>query len=195
MDLGSFFLIFTVVLLVGLFVSRPFFDPKLAPSSPSNSVSPNEDQDQQYSTLMAEYERVLNTLQEMDFDYILGKIPEEDYQQQRSNILQSGASLLRQLDDLQRQPDQPQPESGLSSLSAEERLEAAIAARRADSPVRQPAPVAAVAIGPNDDLEALISLRRGARQGKAAGFCPRCGKPVQVADHFCPKCGATLKAS
>jgi predicted amidophosphoribosyltransferase len=29
-------------------------------------------------------------------------------------------------------------------------------------------------------------------QGKAAGFCPKCGRPVQAADRFCPKCGATL---
>ncbi|NJD58819.1 MAG: hypothetical protein C3F13_06135 [Anaerolineales bacterium] len=27
---------------------------------------------------------------------------------------------------------------------------------------------------------------------KAAGFCPKCGKPVHASDRFCPKCGATL---
>jgi hypothetical protein len=197
MDLGSIFLVFTVVLLVGLYISRPFIDRQRA--SLSTPVIPNENRDQENSALMAEYDRVLNTLQEMDFDYVLGKIPDEDYHQQRTFILQSGADLLRQLDTSRQQSSglstsENSLSRGESLPSAEDRLEAAIAARRADSPVHQPAPVI-VANGPNDDLEALISLRRGARQGKAAGFCPKCGKPVQVSDRFCPKCGAPVKVS
>jgi hypothetical protein len=190
MDLGSIFLIFTVILLVGLFISRPFIDRQQA--THSTPVNPNDNRDQQHSTLMAEYDRVLNTLQEMDFDYILGKISDADYHQQRALILQSGAELLHQLDASRQESGGLS--TGESTPTAEDRLEAAIAARRADSPVHQPAPVI-VATGPNDDLEALISQRRGARQGKAAGFCPKCGKPVQVSDRFCPKCGATLKVS
>ena len=33
----------------------------------------------------ADRDRILNTLYELDFDYDLGKIPEEDYQQQRAH--------------------------------------------------------------------------------------------------------------
>jgi predicted amidophosphoribosyltransferase len=41
-------------------------------------------------------------------------------------------------------------------------------------------------------MEALIASRRRERPEKAAGFCPRCGKPVQKLDRFCPKCGTAL---
>ena len=43
---------------------------------------------------------MLTALSELDFDYTLGKIPEEDYPVQRTVLLQKGAGLLRQLDDL-----------------------------------------------------------------------------------------------
>jgi ribosomal protein S27AE len=38
----------------------------------------------------------------------------------------------------------------------------------------------------------LIASRRRERLEKAAGFCPQCGKPVQISDKFCPRCGASL---
>ncbi len=36
----------------------------------------------------------------------------------------------------------------------------------------------------------LIANRRRARSEKSSGFCPQCGKPIQKSDRFCPKCGA-----
>jgi hypothetical protein len=199
MGLGSVFLIFTVILLVGLYVSRPFFDQK--PARLARAALENEAQEHQRSALLAEYDRVLNALQELDFDHVLGKIADDDYPQQRSALRQAGADILRRLDAFQ-------PRNGLalteSQPSVEDRLEAAIAARRMDTPGRPaspatveatPVPVAvpAAAVAASDDLEALISLRRGAHREKAGGFCPRCGKPVQKSDRYCPKCGAALR--
>jgi hypothetical protein len=43
-----------------------------------------------------------------------------------------------------------------------------------------------------DELEELISRRRGEMKEKSSGFCPRCGKPVKESDQFCPKCGAKI---
>ena len=53
---------------------------------------------------MAERDRVINSLQELDFDFKLGKIPDEDYPAQRAELLQKGADILRKLDALQPQP-------------------------------------------------------------------------------------------
>jgi predicted amidophosphoribosyltransferase len=44
----------------------------------------------------------------------------------------------------------------------------------------------------DDDLESMISARRKTRKEKSAGFCPKCGKPVQVSDRFCPSCGKAI---
>jgi NADH pyrophosphatase NudC (nudix superfamily) len=126
---------------------------------------------------MAERDRVINSLQELDFDFKLGKIPEEDYPVQRTGLLQRGAEILKQIDTLAPQP--------ASVQDAEARLERAIAARRAD------ASLASVEVA-DDELEAMISARRKGRKDKSAGFCPRCGKPVMVSDRFCPACGKSL---
>lgn len=190
MDLGSIFLILALLILVVLFLSRPFFEIK----NPKNRRL-SDSEDHEISTLLAERDRVLNALQELDFDFALGKIPEEDYPDQRAVLIQKGVVILRELDE--RQPD------GSHGKDVESRIEMAVAARRADASPGEQGGVALVPDngGPNlqginpesdDILEVMIANRRRQRNGKAAGFCPKCGGPVQKTDRFCPKCGATL---
>jgi len=195
MDLGSIFLILAVLVFVGVFISRPFF--LRQPASGKIPNNQNKDREHLRSTLLAEQDQVLNALQELDFDHALGKIPEEEYPEQRATLLQAGAAILRQLDSFHEQTP---------AQAAEARMEAAVAARRADAALRaNPArsaasapaggtsqPAALIAAPEEDELEKIIAARRQARQEKATGFCPRCGKPVQKSDRFCPKCGATL---
>ncbi len=188
MDIGSIFLILALFVLVALFISRPFFERESAVSVGYN-LELNE-QEHELSALLAERDRLLNALQELDFDHALGKIPDEDYPSQRALLLQRGAEVLRQLDTYQ---------EGISSDDVEARIEAAIAARRADagssaSPqaVRERVEVAAQVAAPDDAIETMLSDRRRVRHEKAAGFCPQCGGPIQKSDRFCPKCGTTV---
>ena len=81
--------------------------------------------------------------------------------------------------------------AGFLSQLAEERLEAVVAERRADASVNAAPRHAAIPAG-EDELEALVAARRKARQEKAGGFCPKCGKPVTKTDQFCSRCGAVL---
>lgn len=202
MDIGSLFLIFGLLLLVGLFVARPLLE--------NRSISIGRS-DHEHSALLAERERVLTALEELDFDFTLGKVPDEDYPEQRSMLLQRGAEVLRQLDGLATGASIKDP--------MEARIEAAIAARKSERqrgpepdeaeivrPEPEPvgAPVAAASLpksparrlasNGDDEVETLIASRRRERSEKAAGFCPQCGSPVQKSDHFCPKCGASLVA-
>ncbi len=117
MDLGSVFLILSLFILAALFVARPLFEEKR-----SIVEVPNSDE-HLLSSLMAERDHILDALQELDFDYTLGKIPDEDYPVQRQSLLLNGKEILRQLDTVT---------SSLEAQPAEDRLEAAIAARRAD---------------------------------------------------------------
>jgi hypothetical protein len=133
---------------------------------------------------MAERDRVINSLQELDFDFKLGKIPEDDYPMQRANLLQKGAEILKKIDALAAPSPFVRGDGG-EVQDTEARLEKAIAARRADGSVAA-APVT------DDDIEAMISARRKTQTKKSAGFCPRCGKPVTVTDRFCPSCGKSL---
>lgn len=187
MEVGAIFLILALAVVVGLFVSRPFLS-----SRPVRPVVESVDSTQEghhRSTLLAERDRLLNALQELDFDHGLGKIPAEDYQPQRSSLLQRAANVLRELDAM--------GETG-SQTNAEEWVEQAVAARRADGLLKANATeVGAVAVAEvpveaarDDDLEMLIASRRKQRQEKSGGFCPKCGRPVQKSDKFCSNCGA-----
>lgn len=181
MDLGSLFLVLAVVILVGVFVSRPLYQRNSGKKLVQTS-SAAQDAERQRSALLAERDRIILALQDLDFDQVLGKIPPEDYPIQRAALMQSGAEVLRQLDAL----------GALEhSSTAEDRLEAVVASRRADASV-QPAARRPAAKAEEDDLEALVAARRKARQEKAGGFCPKCGKPVSKADQFCSRCGAVL---
>jgi hypothetical protein len=189
MDLGSIFLILALLTLVGLFISRPFMERKeIVQEAELNSI------EHQRSALLAERDRILNALQELDFDHALGKIPEDEYPVQRVRLVQGGAEVLRQLDSLNERP----------SGGEEARLEAAIAARQSEAgPGTASSEVDVVAgtaqagdlpqnMDYDDELEALLANRRRSRQEKAVGFCSQCGGALQKSDRFCPKCGASL---
>lgn len=185
--IASVLMILAVLVLVALFVLRPFLSAK--PVVQTVETDPFE---HQHSTLLAERDRLLTALQELEFDHVLGKIPAEDYPTQRADLLKAGAEIYRKLDEM----DQAAP-----ATSAEDRLEAAVAARRADAMVQRgpsgegknDVSVEAVStLVAEDELEGMIAARRGRRQEKSAGFCPGCGNPVQKSDKFCPRCGKTL---
>lgn len=170
MDIGSIFLLLGLLILVGLFISRPFLVHR------ATLVTKEE---QTRSSLLAERERLLNALQELDFDYTLGKIPAADYPVQREALLSETALVMKQLDSLLQE--------GFGGNGTSQVEKNAI-----PSPQTKTRRTVVTDAPPDDDLEALIAARRREKMEKAAGFCPQCGKPVLQSDRFCPKCGAHL---
>jgi hypothetical protein len=169
-DLSAILLLIALLLGIGLYLAAPLiFD--------STRHNTNEESSE-ISSLMAERDRVINSLQELDFDFKLGKIPDEDYPTQRAELLQKGADILRKLDALQPQP--------ISDEEVDARIEQAAAARRADAALKTEPPS-------DDEIESMLAARRKERKGRSAGFCPKCGKVVLVTDQFCANCGKALK--
>jgi len=163
MQLVSIFLTMGILAFIGVYLYAPFLERR------ARRVTAEE---HELSALLAERERALNALQELDFDYKLGKVPEEDYPLQRANLLQKGASILKRLDEL---TPQAQEDTQLEDAIATRRQKATTAAQVSD-----------------DELESMIITRRKTHKSKSAGFCPNCGKPVMAADKFCPSCGKAL---
>ena len=170
MDLSAILLLIALLLGIGLYLAAPLI------SDPTRHNAKEETSET--SSLMAERDRIINSLQELDFDFRLGKIPDEDYPTQRAELLQKGADILRKLDALQPQP--------ISDDEVERRIELAAAARRADAAVQ------AESLS-DDEIESMLATRRKQRKSKSAGFCPKCGKAVLASDQFCPRCGKALK--
>jgi NADH pyrophosphatase NudC (nudix superfamily) len=177
MDIGSIFLILGLFVLVALYISRPFF---------MRTAKPVSSRELNLSVMLAEQERVINALQELDFDYSLGKIPEPDFPAQRAMLLSHAADVLRQVDALR-------IDTANSNLSTQ--TDSAASPRNTNSQAMQKGTgKRSILTGsvPDDELEALIAARRRQRSEKAAGFCPHCGKPIQLSDRFCPRCGYSL---
>ncbi len=177
MDIGSIFLILALLIPITLFIIRPIIERNLAPAD-----RPRQD----LSTLLAERDHIVANIQELDDDYKLGKIPSDDYPPQRLALLQTGVDVLRQIDSFQ-----------VSAIHqpVEDRLETAILTQRQPIDPNYAPPRKngnAVPPVPDDELEQMIASRRRSMQGKAGGFCPKCGRPVQASDVFCPHCGARL---
>ena len=200
MDIAAIFLTLAILILVAMYLYAPLA---------RRYARPATEEEHELSALMAERDRVINSLQELDFDFKLGKIPSEDYPAQRTSLLQKGAEVLRRIDLLEsdrisnseprRAGAQSTTDSSrqkgrrrdvayspvLVSEAAEDRIEQAIAARRADASIGRRELT-------DDKIESMISARRLKRKGKSAGFCPKCGKAVMVSDRFCPACGKAL---
>lgn len=168
MDIGSIFLTLALLIGVSLLIARPLMNRKLE-TQPLLTRQAARRQEQERSGLLAQKEHILSTIQELDIDYSQGKVPEEDYPVQRSELLQAGAEILKQLDALA--PDLSGLKAGVNGVG---KLSAA-------SSLPTPG---------EDELEALIAARRRDRMEKAVGFCPKCGSPLQKTDKFCPRCGA-----
>jgi len=168
MQIAAILLTLGVIILVGLFLYAPFLE---------RSGRRVTEEEHEFSSLLAERDRAVNSLQELDFDFKLGKIPEGEYPAQRADLLQKGADILRKIDSFSANAG--------SAQDTESRLEKAVAARRADGSTE-------IEQLTDDDLESMIIDRRKTRKEKSAGFCPNCGKPIMAADKFCPSCGNTL---
>jgi rubrerythrin len=177
MDIGSLFFTLGLFLLVVVFIARPFLERK------STYVSSEE---HQLSSLLAEQERLINALQELDFDQKLGKIPEIEYPAQRKALLVRAAEVVRQIETLNK---------ATSGEDVAARVEAGVTNQRMDSRAsiaKAGKRTVQVDVAPDDEIEAMIAARRRTRSEKAAGFCHQCGMPILVSDRFCPRCGATL---
>lgn len=161
MEPGAILLLLGVLTIIVVFVAQPFTKQWRVKVQNGHEVS----------VLLANREKALNSLQELDFDFKLGKIPLEEYSAQRAGLLQMGAEVLCRLDEIQG-----------SSLVPNEVPDKPAAIELLMKPLA------------DEDLEDLVAKRRSARRQKAAGFCPQCGKPILQSDHFCPSCGQAVNS-
>ena len=91
MDIGSILAGLALIMLTAAFVALPLVQHR------GKRISEEE---RQLSELQAGRDRVLYSLQELEMDFNTGKIPEDDFREQREALMQEGAGILRQIDSL-----------------------------------------------------------------------------------------------
>ncbi|MDA1329549.1 MAG: hypothetical protein O3B43_00555 [Chloroflexi bacterium] len=113
MPFGSILLILALLLIVGFILAKPFLQ---APAS--TNFSQEEELE-----LLAERERIIEALLELDFDQRMGKVPTDIYETQREHLVRQGAEVLKKLDGRSKEFDRTE--------LGEADLEALIAAHKA----------------------------------------------------------------
>jgi len=183
MQAGSLLLGLALLIVVAVFVLRPLVERR-----PDNNKDrypvPNGRGDGMVQVtrdgLLRQRDAIYAAIRELDFDFGLGKISEEDYRPQRERLVAQGVEVLKQLDAL--------PPDGTAGLEAE--IEAEVKRLR-QKRGRRARKLAAPMQVSDEEIETQVrALRR--RQTPASSFCAQCGAAVQPDDRFCRNCGAAL---
>lgn len=156
MDLGAVLIGLTMLVISVAFAAKPFQQVRGKKSAiPVKHVDPEEQR-------LA----VLSALRDLDFDFQVGKVSEEDYTSLRVRLVAEAAQYLQ--DD------------------KNDEIEALIQVRKAS---KAKAPVCAQC---GETLE--TGIRFCPRCGTAVeASCPSCGGNLKAGDLFCSSCGMQLK--
>lgn len=174
MTIGSIFLGLALLILVGLFITRPLI--KRQPRRRSNTSA--------HQAMLAQKEAVLTQILNLDFDYDTGKVPESEYKKLRTDYIGEATAILKQLDALESGEEivdsVAEKTDGEATKSQTAEIEAAIALLRQSPTKSAPSP-----------LSTPPDLKTYSGNGKAT-YCTQCGQPADSTDKFCAFCGHKL---
>ena len=152
-----------ISLLAVLYVVRPLTEPGRAPLVM---------EDDRLTLLLERKDSALTAIKELEFDYQVGKISDEDYQRFDQRLRRQAIGLLQQIEKLA-------PESAM----LDEQLEAQIVRlRRVHAPEQGREGATVTAMSGNGHAAAPMR------------FCTGCGQPVADAHKFCAHCGTPVAA-
>lgn len=151
MEIGAILLTLAVLVAAAIFVSKPFLFPeKKYDSNAENTV---------ISGLLAEKDRFLGLIQELEQDHTLGKITDEDYPSMRADLMQKASRALRKIDELKAAAPVA---THTATKNTKVDLDDLLAKRRAQK------------VGRTDGF----CPHCGKAVTKADKFCPSCGKNI-----------------
>jgi hypothetical protein len=198
MSIGSILLSGALLLIVALYVGRPFL---------RDQFRRRESMDERQS-LTLQKEALLEQIRILDFELETGKMPEEEHARQRAQLLHEAADVLKALDRLGA-AEQVNGSGARADFTVDREIEAAIAAARrapAADHVSEPGPD----IRSDQQIEAAVQQLRRPEPGSGAStapvamhstpkptgpasaagrFCSQCGNPRDAGDKFCAYCG------
>lgn len=185
LTLGSILLGAALVILVLLFLARPF------------AVAEDEEERidrEAIDALLLRKESLLRDIRELDDDYESAKVAPELYQRARPQMVKQAALIMKRLDEAGYVERSDAP-AGELTPDVDARIEAAVRQAR-QKPTPTPEQL-------DEQIEAAVKRARAQSAAPASTatataangvirFCPQCGRRVDPDDRFCPKCGHNL---
>ena len=132
-------------------------------------------EDDRLTELLGRKNAALGAIKDLEFDYRVGKMSEEDFARVNDRLRRQAIGLMEQVDQL-----------APASAALDSQLEAEIAKLRKTQPQR--APVATPAVG---RTPAPVS-GPGTSSRVQGRFCTNCGHPLEPGNKFCANCGTPV---
>ena len=175
MATGSILLGVALLVLVGLFIARPF----LRPLEKEATLTERQ-------LLEEEKEAWLDQIQALDFDHDTGKIPTELHEKQRAHLVEQATAVLRELDSAEGGQPVVFAEPAGQAVEVDDDVDKDIEIEAAIARLRRQRSQKAATPAP-----AITSAASAPANGHAR-FCPQCGTPTDPEDRFCANCGHNL---
>ena len=169
--------VFILILAIGIsiFLALPFFRKRIEEvSSQEESGAIRNPIEEKLRRLSLEKESLYGALKEIDFDYELGKLSKEDYEELQNKYKFQAASILKEIDDV-----------GIKtgSIDLEEEVEKEIRLKRKANKLTD-----------EEEIEMeILRARKSNGRDKTNLICSDCGKELVSDDKFCSNCGKKLK--
>jgi hypothetical protein len=163
------------VILTAVFITLPFFKKNTDVKSPieqkSNPiVNPSLIE---LKRLNSEKELLYTALNDIEFDYGLGKLSREDYDELKQDYKARAVSVLKRIDEMSK---------GVHSTELEDGLEKEIIAIRNLKSLEE-----------NEIEKEILKTRKQKIDKNEYLSCLNCGKEYSAGDLFCSRCGIGLK--
>lgn len=120
MIIAAFILIAAGVLL---FIFTPLFDKR-------DTIAQTSQYETNRRELLEQRDMIYGAIRELDFDYRMGKVEDDDYQQTRARYTAQAVEVMKALDKTNGRADQPDPAASPKSRETEDQIEKEIAAIR-----------------------------------------------------------------
>ena len=160
-----------VALLAALFISAPFFFKRGTVGGEEYFPDPRAEKTRE---LGSRKDSLLTAIKDIEFDYGLGKLSLEDFEELHGKYRSEAAGLLEEIDSLG---------DGLAADGGYDDIEREIRAERGKF------------VSSYDDLEIekeILRAREAAWNDLIERHCPKCGGGCGEDDLYCSKCGAKL---
>jgi hypothetical protein len=135
--------------------------------------------DDKYTELLGRKDATLQAIKDLEFDYRVGKITQEDFQRLDQRLRRQAIGLLQQLEKM-----------APATATLDEQLEMIIAQFRKTI---TPETLVATAIATEMPSDMPTESNPNAEvTAQVTRFCVACGKPVGAEHKFCAHCGAPV---
>ncbi len=168
-------IILIITAAAAIYIALPFFVQKkdLAKVTLVNSYTNQEYPiTEKLKILDNKKETLVSAIRDIEFDYGLGKLSKEDFEELNNKYKLEAASVLKEMDEIQKLDNR--------QTSGDE-IESEILSYRKT--------------GASDDVlieEEINSFRSANQNNKPEIKCQKCGAEKSTGDLFCSKCGAKL---